>query len=326
MEVTVRAAVTEQPAATRTATRGVFASVAASVLFGVLFLLPPLLEPLSGSEVFGWRVVLTLPVVAAIFVATAQWRDVVNVTSRIRRRPPLAFALLFDGLLLGVQLWLFGWAPKSGHGLDAALGYLLLPLVMVVLGILVHRERLSVMRGAAVGAAVVGVLAALILKGGLSWVTLVVALGYPLYFTLRRRWRLDSSGALCLELVVLVPVAAWLLTAADAFATLVQTPVLLLAVVLLGLVSGAALVLYLAASRVLPFGLFGLLTYLEPVLLVAISISLLGEHATQLDAFIYGPIALALALLAIEPTRKRPLARLNTSPRERSSKKTPSPV
>ncbi|WP_176738580.1 EamA family transporter RarD [Micromonospora pallida] len=288
---------------TSTASRGVLASVVASVLFGVLFFLPPLLAPLSGNEVFGARVILTLPVVAAIFMATGQWRDVVDVTARVRRRPTLVLAVPLNGLLLGVQVWLFGWAPQSGHGLDAALGYLLLPLVMVVVGILVHREGLSFLRGAAVAAAAVGVLAALIANGGLSWVTLVVALGYPLYFTLRRRWRLDTSGALCLELAVLVPVAVWFVTAESTITTLVETPSLLLKVVLLGIVSGVALVLYLAASRLLPFGLFGLLTYLEPVLLVAVSIVLLGERATPSDALVYGPIALALVLLAVEPAR-----------------------
>lgn len=287
------------------AARGVVASIGASVLFGVLFILPPTFDSLSGTEVFGWRVMLTLPLVALIFVTTRQWSDVVAVTRRLRARPALTGVLVIDGLLLGVQLWLFGWAPQSGHGLDASLGYLLLPLVMVVLGMLVHGEKLSLTRGAAVAAAACGVVAALILDGGLSWATLVVAVGYPLYFTLRARSGLDSSGALCLELLVLTPIALWFLATESALTALARDPALILAIALFGLVSAVALVAYLAASRLLPFGLFGLLTYLEPVLLVVVSVTLLGEHAAPSDAFVYGPIVVALALLGIEPLRDR---------------------
>ena len=36
--------------------------------------------------------------------------------------------------MLGVQLWLFLWAPLHGRALPVSLGYFLLPLVMVLAG------------------------------------------------------------------------------------------------------------------------------------------------------------------------------------------------
>ena len=45
---------------------------------------------------------------------------------------------------------------------------------------------------------------------------------------------------------------------------------------MLGIVSAVALALYMIASRWLPLGLFGLLSYVEPVLLVVVA-WLLGE-------------------------------------------------
>ena len=73
----------------------------------------------------------------------------------------------------------------------------------------------------------------------------------------------------------------------------------------IGLVSAAALLLYLRASELLPFGLFGLLTYVEPVLLAVVPITILGESLTPVDLLAYGPIAVALCLLGIENATAR---------------------
>lgn len=286
---------------------GVAASVGASVLFGVLFLLPSLLAPLTGLEIVAWRIVVMLPVLVALFAVTVGLRDVARVARRIRRRPALAIVLVVDAALLSVQLWLFGWAPIAGHGLDTATGYLLLPLAMVLVGVLLHGERLSRMRGAAVAAAALGVVAALAIGGTVGIATALVALGYPVYFDLRRRFGLDGPGATVLEQLVLLPVAIVVIVVHAATGSAAvgwgHVPMLLL----LGVVSGAALWMYLSASRMLPFGLFGLLTYVEPVLLVVVSTALLGEAVGASDALVYGPIAVALVVLALEPwvTRRR---------------------
>lgn len=67
----------------------------------------------------------------------------------------------------------------------------------------------------------------------------------------------------------------------------------------------AAAAIGVRASELLPFGLFGLLTYVEPVLLAVVSITILGESLTPVDLLTYGPIAVALCLLGIENATAR---------------------
>jgi len=297
------------PVRNRSLRAGVIASAGASVLFGVLFLLPPLLRPMDAFEVFGWRVVVTVPLLALLVALVGGWADALRSVRRMRRRPILLAVALLNALLLGVQLWLFGWAPATGHGLEVSIGYLLLPLAMVLLGRVLHDERLSRLRLAAVVSAAVGVAAALALGGAVGLPTLLVALGYPLYFDLRRRFALDGPGSALLELTLLLPIAVVLLTVRAADGTAAITPALAPGVLLLGAVSAVALWLYLTASSVLPFGLFGLLTYLEPVLLVLGAVLFLGEAVGAADALVYGPIVVALVLLALEQRpRRRPPA------------------
>lgn len=277
---------------------GVFASVGASLLFGVLFFLPPLVAPLGADGIFAARVFITIPLVFGALLLSRKLHDLFRILRRILVRPALAVVIVCNGLLLGVQLWLFGWAPAAGHGLDLALGYLLLPITLVLTGALIHRETLSSLRLASVVAAGAGVVAAVVLARGVSVPTMIVALGYPVYFELRARFSLNTPGALLLELTALTPVAVFLSISQEWPTS--DAPRIVGGLIAIGVTSAAALLLYLRASELLTFGLFGLLTYVEPLLLVAVSVTFLGEVLSISDVFVYGPIAVALCLLALE--------------------------
>ena len=67
----------------------------------------------------------------------------------------------------------------------------------------------------------------------------------------------------------------------------------------LGLVSAVALALYMAASRLLPLGLFGLLSYVEPVLLALVALAL-GESIGREQWPSYGPIFAAVGVLVLD--------------------------
>ena len=55
------------------------------------------------------------------------------------------------------------------------------------------------------------------------------------------------------------------------------------------------------ASRLLPLGLFGLLSYVEPVLLALVAF-LLGESIEPGQWWTYGPIFAAVVCLVVEST------------------------
>ncbi len=76
-------------------------------------------------------------------------------------------------------------------------------------------------------------------------------------------------------------------------------PHLILAVIGLGFLSALGLGSYMLASRYLPFVIFGLLSYLEPVLLAFASIAL-GERVEAEEWLTYIPIWGAVLLLVIE--------------------------
>ena len=280
--------------------KGIVLSVLASVLFAVMYFYTSLLQPLTGVEIFGWRMLLTMPCMTVFMLISGEWRRVRDVLLRVAGKPQLLLGLMLSSGLLGLQLWLFMWAPLNGHSLDVSLGYFLLPLSMVLTGRLVFGERLSRLKTIAASLASLGVLNELYQVGSFSWATLLVTLGYPIYFVLRRRLATDNLGGLWLDMALLLPVALWFVQSGEqGFAVFDLRPWLYLLIPLLGVISASALVCYIIASRLLAFSLFGLLSYVEPVLLLGVSL-LLGESIKAGEWLTYVPIWLAVLVLVFE--------------------------
>ncbi|AMS18234.1 MULTISPECIES: EamA family transporter RarD [Pseudomonas] len=280
--------------------KGIALSVLASVLFAVMYFYTSLLAPLTGVEIFGWRMLLTAPCMTVFMLVSGEWRHVGAILKRLLGQPLLLLALPLSAALLGVQLWLFMWAPLNGYSLDVSLGYFLLPLTMVLTGRIVYGEQLSRLQKIAAGLATLGVLNELYQVGSFSWATLLVAIGYPVYFVLRKRLAADNLGGLWLDMALLLPIALWFVQSGEqGFAVVDQHPWLYLLIPLLGLISASALVAYIIASRLLPFSLFGLLSYVEPVLLLAVAL-LLGESIQAGEWLTYLPIWLAVLVLVYE--------------------------
>jgi chloramphenicol-sensitive protein RarD len=272
--------------------KGVGFSLTASLLFGVMYYYTSLLSPLSGEQIFGWRMLLTVPVMTLFILIWGDWRQIREITQRLRREYRLWIVLPLSSALLGIQLWLFMWAPLHDRALEVSIGYFMLPLTMLLAGRCVYRAALS---------ALLGVTHELYQAGVFSWASLLVALGYPLYFVLRRTAKTDSVGGLWFDMLLTLPVAYWFAigggdSALDIFD---QRPVLYALIPLLGLISASALAAYVISSRYLNLSLFGLLGYVEPVLLAAVAL-LLGERIGPEQWFTYIPIWLAVGLLAME--------------------------
>lgn len=280
--------------------KGIALSVSASALFAVMYYYTSLLSPLSGLEIFGWRMLLTMPCMTVFMLMAKEWTRVTELVRRLIATPRLLLGAMASSALMGLQLWLFMWAPLNGYSLDVSLGYFLLPLSMVLTGRLFFGERLSYFQKIAVFLASLGVLNELVQAGGFSWATLLVVVGYPIYFILRKRLRTDHLGGLWLDMALIVPVALWFVQSGEqGFAVFDQHPWLSLLIPVLGVISTSALVTYIVASRLLPFSLFGLLSYVEPVLLLGVAL-LLGETIKANEWLTYIPIWLAVAVLVFE--------------------------
>ncbi len=254
---------------------------------------------MSGEAVWAIRAVITLPFVTVVLLTTRSWRLVSTIAARVRRRPVLAFGLVASAALLSLQLWMFSWAPLNGRAMQVALGYFLLPLVLVIVGRLLYKDRMAWWQWLAAGIAGLGVVYEITRIGGVSWETLVVALGYPIYFVLRRALGTGHLGGMWWDFVIMTPLAIAVLVWSFADGVwLGENPALWWWAPGISLLAALALLLYLMASRLLSMSLFGLLSYVEPAMLVVASL-LIGERIASDEWFTYLAIWAAVLVLVI---------------------------
>lgn len=274
---------------------GVIVSILASVLFGALFYLAGIASS-SGTSLFAWRAV-ALPVLYAPLLVRPRVRTSIGeFFHHITRRwwMPVVFVVL--ATTISFAAWLFMWAPRNGYGLDSSLGFLLLPIAIVVVSRTVLGSYVSRAQWVVVGLATIAVGVKIFATPELGWVTIAVVGTLTVYFIARSYLGVTSLTAYAMESTAALPVAVVFLFHNTDWA---QELGLVIAV---GVVSVAAMSAYVAASTLLPLPLFGLLSYVEPVLLVIVSL-ILGETMHSGDVFVYGILAVALALLGFTTSR-----------------------
>ncbi len=283
--------------------RGVAMSVIASCLFAVIPGYALYLGPLDGVQVFAQRILWSLPAVFIMLLVAGRASTLKEAVLRLVREPILILALVASSGLLGLQWLVFVWAPINEQMLNLTLGFFLLPLTLVLVGRLFYQEHLRNLQRIAVLFAAIGVMNELWVVGGLSWVTLICALGFPPYFMLRRWMGFDAFSGLFLEMLVLAPVAIYIFVNFAPAAVFSTAPQLWYLLPGLGLLSAIAFGTMLGASQLLPLGLLGILSYVEPVLLLLFSVLWVGESIESSELLTYVPIWIAVALVIYDSVR-----------------------
>ena len=277
----------------RTARRGFGLGVAAYGLWGVLPIYFKALRSIDSSDIVAHRIVWSAPVLAILLSVTGARGE---VREALRNRRTLIL-LTVTALLIGGNWLLYVYAVNSGHILAGSLGYYLNPLMNVLLGRVVLKERLSWQQWAAVGLAGAGISALAIGAIGQLWISLTLCVSFATYGLLRKIAPVDAVAGLAIETGLLLPFAAgwliWGLVAGDPIFGASRFDVALIAVA--GIVTATPLLLFTAAAKRLRYSTLGMLQFLAPTLQFVIAVSVYGEPFTTAHAIAFGAIWTALA-------------------------------
>lgn len=283
----------------------------AFLLWGAMPLFFPLLEPAGALEIIAHRIVWSLVFCLVLLAATRSLGAFVAVL-----RNPRALGLFAIASALIIVNWTtYVYAVLTGHVLDAALGYFINPLLTVLLGIVVLRERLRPAQWLALGLGAAAVVVISTGVGGLPWISLVLAGAFGLYSLVKNRVGrgVDALPGLAAETAVATPFAlaflGWLaVTGAGTFSTQGTGHALLL--IACGVVTGLPLLLFSAAARRLPLSVVGMLQYLTPVLQFLLGLLVFDEHMPTTRWVGFALVWVALVVLTVDATRASRAARL----------------
>ena len=286
--------------------RGFLLGVAAYAIWGLFPLYWPLLEPAGAVEILAHRVFWSLAVVVGLVFVTRRTGQLRAVLRSPRTRSILTVA----AVVIAVNWGTYIWAVNNDHVVEASLGYFINPLVTVLIGVVVLRERLRTAQWAALAVAAVAVLALTVEYGHPPWVALLLAFSFGTYGLAKKTANVGAVESLTFETMVLTPVAvgyiAWLVSAGDSsFGHHGAGHALLLACT--GVVTVIPLVCFGGAAIRVSLTTIGLLQYITPTVQFILGVTVFAEPMPTMRWVGFVLIWLALALFTGESIRHRRL-------------------
>lgn len=281
---------------------GLLFGLGAYLAWGVMPLYFKALAHVSALEIVAHRVIWSMVFMAALVALWRRWPAIRAALGTGR----VLITLLITTLLIGTNWLIFIYAVVSGHVLEASLGYYLNPLVNVLLGVVLLKERLSRAQVFATLLAAAGVAVLAAGAGSGLWISLTLAATFAVYGFLRKIVAVDSLEGLSIETALLSPLAlAWLVwlqaDGSAAFASVTLTTDLLL--VLGGAITAIPLLMFTAAARRLPYSTLGFLQYVAPSLQFLLAVLAFGEPLTTAHLICFAAIWTALAVFSFEGLR-----------------------
>ena len=279
--------------------KGMLYAAGAYIIWGLLPLYWKALHVVPAGQILSQRIVWSLFFVAVMLTARRQWGWLRGAL----RRPRVILTFALSGTLLGINWFIYIWAVNAGHIVETSLGYFINPLVNVLLGYLVLKERLRPAQWLALSVALAGVLYLTISFGAFPWIALTLAFSFGTYGLIRKTAPLNSAEGLFIETAVLfLPAFGFLLlmesrgVGAFGHAGLPVTLLLIGA----GIVTSIPLLLFAAGARRIPLTTLGLLQYIAPTMQFLIGVLVYNETFGLTRLIGFGLVWLALVLYTIE--------------------------
>jgi chloramphenicol-sensitive protein RarD len=279
---------------------GVYAFLA-YLLWGFLPMYFLVLAPTGAWELVTWRILLSLVFCVLILWVTRSFQKVFAIV----RQPRLLLWTAVAGLLIYVNWQIFVLGILTGHIVETSLGYFINPIITVLLGVIVLRERLRVMQWVAIAIAVGAVLVIIVGYGSFPWIALSLAISFALYGLVKKQIgpSVDAVSGLTLETAWLTPIAIAQLvlvamTGGITFGTSGLGHALLVSFA--GVATTVPLLLFAAGTRRVPLSLIGLLQFLTPFMQFALGVWIMHEPMPPERWIGFGLVWVALVILTVD--------------------------
>jgi len=290
------------------ARQGVLFGLTAYFIWGFLPLYIKLLDGVLPTEILAQRILWSVLFLAAVIAVRRSWPALVAAMRDWRAIRILSAS----ALLIATNWFVYIWAVSNDHVLETSLGYFLNPLVNVVFGVLLLKERLTRAQTAAVLLAAVGVALLVFEAAGGLWISLALAISFATYGLLRKIAPVESLEGLAIETLLLAPLALayvfWL--AQQGTLSLGSTPGLSVLLALAGVLTALPLLLFAASTRRLRYTTVGLLQYIAPTIQFLLAVFAFREPLTLADIVCFSLIWAGLALYAADGVRTARRARI----------------
>lgn len=279
--------------------KGMLYAIGAYLLWGFFPIYWKALHALPALEILSSRIVWSLLFIGLLLAQRRRWRWLAEA----RRDWRVLLLYLLSGAILAVNWYTYIWAVNVDRVVETSLGYFINPLLSVLLGVLLLRERLRQGQWTAVVVAAAGVIYLTFVYGRLPWVALTLALSFGIYGYIRKTGALGALEGLALE-------TAWMFLPALLYLLLLQAQGIghfghvdawtTLLLVGSGVATAVPLLWFGLAARRIPLSTIGILQYIAPTCQFLIGVFLYDEPFSRNQLLGFSLIWLALLIYTVD--------------------------
>jgi chloramphenicol-sensitive protein RarD len=278
---------------------GILSAALAFFLWGLFPLYFHALHTVPPLQILAHRILWSLLFLLIVLAVRRQWGWLAIV-----RKPRVIASFVASAFLLSANWLVYIWSVNHGHVIEASLGYFITPLVNIVFGFVLFKERLRRGQWGAIALAALGVAWLTWQAGTVPWIALTLAATFGAYGLMRKTAALGALEGLTLETMVLFPMAAayvgWLTWhGQNDFVTTASDNMRLL-LIAAGPLTAIPLLLFASGARKIPLSVLGLLQYMAPTLQFLLGMWVFNEVFSREQLIGFVVIWTALALYVAE--------------------------
>jgi len=279
--------------------KGIWYGVGAYVLWGFFPIYWKVLHPVSALQVIGHRIAWSFILLVVYIIITRQWQEFRSAAFHWKTIGVYSIATI----LLSFNWLIYVWGVNADKIVETSLGYFINPLLSVLLGVVLLRERLRIGQWIPVGLATIGVIYLTVIYGKPPLIALSLAFTFGFYGFVKKLSPLGSLYGLTLETGIVFPLAVIYLgflgfTGSGAF--LHDGAFIDVFLIGAGLVTTVPLLMFASAAKQIPLTLVGLLQYIAPTLQFLIGVFLYKEPFDVSQLIGFAIVWAALLIFAVE--------------------------
>jgi chloramphenicol-sensitive protein RarD len=280
-------------------TKGAIAVFCVYMLWGSLPIYWKQMGALDAMEILAHRALWSGVFAVLLVILTRRTK---NLVSLFRRDVRSGVLLLLSGIAVSVNWFIYIWAVNEGKVLESSLGYFMNPLVSILFGVVIFRERLRKMQWAAIAVAALGVCAEVAALGRAPMVSLGLAFSFGVYALLKKMVAADPLTGMAVETLILMPFALlWLAWRQRIGMAHFPYPAALTFLLLsTGAVTVLPLILFAWGVRRCPLTIVGLVQYTSPILMFLSAVLLYHEALPPLRQLSFALTWTGIALFTLE--------------------------
>jgi len=282
-------------------TKGFIYGLLAFITWGFLPLYWKMLSQVPADETLAHRVLWSFVLVTGIILALKKLGSLKQYLLDKKKLMIIAIC----SVLISINWFVFIWAVNSNQVIEVSMGYYILPLVSVFLGVVFLKEKITLWQYLAVGMALIGILIITVEYGRVPWIALVLAITFGLYGLAKKLLKAEPLSGLALETAIITPIAigyiifiqlqgagTWGLGAGSLTVTLLLIGA--------GLATAMPLLWFAESAKRIELSTIGFMEYIAPTITLLLGVFVFQEDFTRthLISFIFIWIAIAIYSIA----------------------------